>query len=380
MPPAPNAASRRLTVVQLIPALAAGGAERSTLEIAQALVRRGDRAVVVSAGGRLVTALEALGAEHVTLDIGRKSPWTLRHVVTLRALFRRLRPDIVHARSRLPGWLGWWALRTLPPPRPVFVTTVHGLNSPGRYSAILTRGARVICVSETVRAHVRRHYAAVADERLVVVPRGIDPSDFPAGARPDAAWRAAFASAHAALQGRPLLLLPGRGTRLKGHAVAVRLLARLAREHGIDAGLWLLGAVEPGRERYLDELRAAAETLGVAGRVVFSPPRADVRDCYGAADVVLQLSTKPEAFGRTVIEALAVGIPVVGFAHGGVGELLGELFPAGAVPPDDEVALADRVAAVLRAPTAVAVPPRYTLAAMQQATLSVYDALSRERA
>lgn len=101
----------RLTVVQLLPALQSGGVERSTLEIAAALVRAGHRAVVVSAGGRLVQPLLEVGAEHLTLDIGRKSLLTLRHVVGLRRLFTELGADIVHARSRLPAWLGWYALR-----------------------------------------------------------------------------------------------------------------------------------------------------------------------------------------------------------------------------------------------------------------------------
>ncbi|RBL95890.1 glycosyl transferase, partial [Xanthomonas oryzae pv. oryzae] len=124
----------RLTVVQLLPALQSGGVERSTLEVAAALVRAGHRAVVVSAGGRLVQPLLDVGGEHLTLEIGRKSLLTLRHVANLRRLFAELGADIVHARSRLPAWLGWYALRGMPEAtRPRLVTTVHGLNSPSRY-------------------------------------------------------------------------------------------------------------------------------------------------------------------------------------------------------------------------------------------------------
>ena len=172
-----NRPAHRLTVVQLLPALHSGGVERSTLEIAEALVRDGHRALVVSAGGRLVPRLEALGAEHIALPIGRKSPLTLRHVRRLRRLFADCEADIVHARSRLPAWLGWFALRGMSaashPPKPRFVTTVHGLNSPSRYSAIMARGERVICVSETVRAYVLRHYPNTDPARLRVIPRGI---------------------------------------------------------------------------------------------------------------------------------------------------------------------------------------------------------------
>ncbi|NUS39539.1 MAG: glycosyltransferase, partial [Lysobacter sp.] len=148
---------RRLTVVQVLPALEAGGVERSTIEIADALVHDGHRALVVSAGGRLLPELLATGAEHITLPIGRKSPLVLRHVPALRRLFAREGVDIVHARSRLPAWLARFALRGLRAP-PHFVTTVHGLNSPSRYSAVMASGERVICVSRTVRDYVLQHY------------------------------------------------------------------------------------------------------------------------------------------------------------------------------------------------------------------------------
>ncbi|WP_129137162.1 glycosyltransferase [Luteimonas sp. YGD11-2] len=368
---------RRLTVVQLLPALNAGGVERSTLEIARALVAAGHRAVVVSAGGRLVPALEASGAEHITLDIGRKSLLTLRHARGLRRLFADLRPDIVHARSRLPAWLGWRALQAMPvAARARFVTTVHGLNSPSRYSAVMTRGERVICVSETVRRYVLAHYPATDPAILRVIPRGIDPAAFPRRAWPDADARAAVAREHPALAGGgPLLLLPGRGTRLKGHGDAIELLRRL-RGSGSDARLWMPGAREPGRERYVEELEQAAAAAGVGGALVLTAPTDAIASAYAASDLVLQLSRKPEAFGRTVLEALSVGRPVLGWAHGGVGDLLGTLLPAGAVSPFDADALA-RAATTLLDPAArppIATMPD-TLAAMQAATLAVYSEL-----
>src|ERR1700722_12257345 len=119
--------TKLLTVVQLIPALRSGGAERSALEIARALVQAGHRSVVISAGGRLVEQLKAEGSEHVTLDIGSKSLRTLTRLGALRRVLRELKPDIVHARSRLPAWMGWWALKGMTR-RPHFITTVHGLN------------------------------------------------------------------------------------------------------------------------------------------------------------------------------------------------------------------------------------------------------------
>lgn len=365
--------SRPLTVVQLLPALESGGVERSTLEIADALVQAGHRAIVVSAGGRLLPALAASGAEHVALDIGRKSPLALRHVPTLRRLFVSERVTIVHARSRLPAWLARFALRGLPAAmRPHFVTTVHGLNSPSRYSAVMASGERVICVSQTVRDYVRAHYPRTDPGKLRVIARGIDPAAFPPAPWPDRAARALVAAMHPQLGGDgPLLLLPGRGTRLKGHADALRLLAGL-RADGDDARLWLPGTREVGRDAYVAELEALAMRLGITGAIAITAPTAAIAQAYVASDLVLQLSRKPESFGRTVIEALAVGRPVLGWAHGGVGELLRELQPRGAIAPFDAAALQAGARALLAQPPAPTATIRYTLRAMKEATLAVY--------
>ena len=373
--------SRPLTVLQLVPALESGGVERSTLEMSAALVAAGHRSLVVSAGGRLLPALRAAGGEHIALDVGRKSLATLRLVGPLRRLLAAERVDIVHARSRLPAWIGWRALRGVPEPsRPRLVTTVHGLNSPSRYSQVMVRGERVVCVSATVRDHVLRHYPATDPDRLRVIPRGIDPADFPRAPLPVRTARAAVAAADPRLGGDgPLLLLPGRGTRLKGHADALDLLAAL-RAGGSDARLWMPGARDPARAAYVAELESRARELGIADAVAITPPTSAIAGAYAASDLVLQLSRKPEAFGRTVIEALSVGRPVLGWDHGGAGELLRELHPEGAVSAFDAGALHARAQAVLardgRLPATIpTVPDRYSLRSMQDATLSVYDEL-----
>jgi glycosyltransferase involved in cell wall biosynthesis len=369
---------RRLTVAQLLPALESGGVERSTIEIAQALADAGHRALVVSAGGRLLPALEATGARHLALDIGSKSPLVLRHVPRLRRWFAEEGVDIIHVRSRLPAWLAWRALRGMDPGRrPRLVSTVHGLNSPSRYSAIMARGERVVCVSEAVRAHLLRHYPETDPARLRVIERGIDPAAFPRAQLPDRSARAAISARHPALAGEgPLLLLPGRGTRLKGHADAIDLLATL-RAAGLDVRLWLCGARDPARARYLAELEAQAVRSGVADALALTAPTDAMPQAYAASDLVLQLSRKPEAFGRTVLEALAVGRPVLGWDHGGVGELLARWQPQGAVAPFDPVALAHRAQSLLAEP-----PPPVTmpdgLRAMQQATLALYAELAED--
>lgn len=365
-----------LTVLQLVPSLGAGGAERSTLEIAGALVRDGHRALVASRGGAWVERLERLGARHITLDLASKNPRVVANVPALTRLLRTEAVTLLHARSRLPAWLARLALATLPrASRPRFVTTVHGLNSPGRYSRVMIESERAIVVSQSVHDFLCRNYPTVERARLVVIPRGIDPLAWPRTVAPDPAWRARFDREWPPLAGRAFVTLAARGTRLKNHRAAITLIARLARDHGLDMGLLLAGVVEPGRESYLDELAQHARALGVVERVAFAPARADLAAVYAASAAVLQLSQKPESFGRTVLEALSVGTPVIGYAHGGVGELLDELYPDGRIAPFDDAALAASVARLGGARVTVAMPARYTVAAMQASTLALYRAL-----
>ncbi len=366
-----------VTVVQLVPALEAGGAERSTLEIGRALVAAGYRSIVVSGGGRMVAQLCAEGSEHLEMPIGVKSLNSLTRVAALRALVVRERVDIVHARSRLPAWLGWLALRGLRA-RAHFVTTAHGMNSRSRYSAVMTRGERVICVSNSVRDYLLRSYPNTDPGKLLVIPRGVDPAEFPYGYQPDGSWREWFFAEFPQLAGAPLLTLPGRGTRLKGHRDAITLLADL-KARNVPARLLLLGARQAGREAYVAELEQLARSLGVDDWLVISAQRDDARDVYAQSALVLQLSDKPESFGRTVIEALALCRPVLGYDHGGVGELLVDLYPSGRVPPHDRERLVERAAELLRAAPAIAPLTRYRLADMQHDTLALYTELASTR-
>ena len=166
-----NDAPRRLTIVQCVPALQGGGVERGTLEISRAIVERGHRSIVISAGGRLVERLVREGGEHAEWPIGRKSLATLRQVGRLRRFCEEQRVDILHARSRVPAWVCLLAWRKIAPAsRPRFLTTMHGIHSVSRYSEVMTRGERVIAVSESVRDHIARCYPRCDMARVTVIP------------------------------------------------------------------------------------------------------------------------------------------------------------------------------------------------------------------
>jgi glycosyltransferase involved in cell wall biosynthesis len=360
------------TVLQLLPALHGGGVERGTLEVAAELVRRGHRALVVSAGGRLVEALTAAGAEHYEWPIGVKSPRTLRWVPRLRRLLQRERVDVLHARSRLPAWIGWLAWRGMDPrTRPRFVTTVHGLYSVNAYSAVMTRGEWIIAVSEAARDYLLANYR-VAPERIRVIPRGVDRRAWPYGYRPTPVWLAEWRRRLPELAGHRVLTLPGRLTRLKGHEDFLELIARLRRD-GLGVHGLIVGGADGRRGAYAVGLTRAIRDRGLDDAVTLLGHRADVREICAVSDLVVSLSQRPESFGRTVLEALSLGVPVAGYNHGGVGEILARAYPAGRVPVGDTTALASIVRDLLEAPVPVPREHPFTLERMLDDTLALYE-------
>ena len=364
-------AEAKLTVLQLVPALESGGVERGTLEVAQALVNHGCRAMVMSAGGRLTGPLQACGAEHYTWHIGIKSLRTLLLVRKLRRFFVEHQVDIVHARSRVPAWIAWLAWRGMPPlSRPRFVTTVHGLYGINRYSSIMARGERVIAVSETVRDYILNAWPDTSPTRVSVIPRGVDAQQYPFGYQPNAAWQQSFQQAFQ-ISGKLLLTLPGRITRLKGHEDFIEIVRRL-KKRGVPVYGLIVGGATASKQRYLDKLHYRVGTLGLENDIGFTGQRDDLKNILAISNLVLSLSTQPESFGRTTLEALRLGVPTAGYAHGGVGEILRTIYPAGLLERDQIDATVIRIANLLQQPVAVPQGDFYPLQAMLDATLDLY--------
>jgi glycosyltransferase involved in cell wall biosynthesis len=365
-----------IKVLQVLPALDSGGVERGTLELGRALAAQGHESHVLSAGGRLVSRLRKQGSTHHTWKLGRKSPLTLLQVRRLRRWLEQQRFDVLHLRSRMPAWVCWLAWRRMDPAtRPRLVTTVHGLHSVSRYSEIVTCGERVIVVSEAVRRYVLDHYPRCEEDRLRLVYRGINPLEFPHDHRPSEQWINRWYRQFPRLLDTRVLTMAGRLTRLKGHHDFFRVIATL-RQRGINVHGLVVGGEDPKRLAYARELYERAEADDLAAHVSFAGHRTDLRDIYAVSDVVLSLSTQPESFGRTVLEPLSEGRPVVAYAHGGVAEILDALYPRGGVPLGDTDAVADRIEAILAGQIA---PPRrndrFLLDTMVRETLEVYAEL-----
>jgi len=312
------------------------------------------------------------------MPVHRKSPLSLLQVRPLRRLLERERPDILHIRSRVPGWIAWLAWRGMnQAKRAHFVSTVHGFNSVNFFSAIMTRGERVIAVSDSIRDYIRQNYPKVRAEIIHVIPRGIEPGDYAREFQPESVWLIEWKKALPQLASRRVLTLPGRITRLKGHEDFLKLIKALV-EAGEPVHGLIVGGAHERKQGYLDEIKSLVQQLGVANHVTFTGHRADLREILAVSDVVFSLSTQPESFGRTTLEALALGRPVVAYDHGGVGEQLRAVFPSGCVPLRDEAALLRTARRILAgSETPGPIPPAYTLEAMCAATLDTYAELLR---
>lgn len=335
--------SRPLTILQLLPELNVGGVEQGVMDSARGYVARGHTSIVISNGGRLVERLVREGSVHHALPVHKKRIGSaLALIPKVARIIRASHVDVVHARSRVPAWIGHYAARRADVP---FVTTVHGFYSPHFFSRIMVRGDRVIAVSRAAAEYAKASLNA-DPARIRVIHRGTDPTPFDLNWPPDriAAGRKALGLNPEA----PVVAIIGRITRLKGHPVFLDGIAAL-RERVPDVTALVVGAPPPGKP-YDTELRAQAERLGIADRVVFAGARSDVPDLLQLCDVLVSCSTRPESFGRTLIEAMAAGRPVVATAHGGALDIVEEGVTGHLVQPERPDLLAEVLAKVLSAP------------------------------
>ena len=371
------------TVLQVLPSLGGGGGvERGTLDISRALAAAGWRSLIASAGEADAAPATAAGASHAALPVARRSPLQAPGTIRrLEELIAREDVDLVHARSRWPAWLAWHAAKRSGRP---FVTTFHGTYSTGwplkrRYNAIMTRGERVIAISEFIARHVAETYG-VGPDRIRTVPRGVDLSVFDS-ARVEPARIAALREAWGVADGRPVVMLPARLTGWKGHLPFLDALARVEE----NVCCLMVGAVDAKREAYGDRVRRRIEALGTPHRIELVGPCRDMPAAYLLADLVVAPSQRPEAFGRVPAEAQAMGRLVIASDHGGAREAVRDGETGWLVSPGDTGALADAIRRALATGAAerermtragqAHIRRNFTLAGMASATLDVYREL-----
>jgi glycosyltransferase involved in cell wall biosynthesis len=372
-----------LSVLQVIPALDAGGAERTTVDIARAVVAAGGRAWIASAGGRLATEAEDAGAKFITGAYDSKNPLVIwRNAAALADLIRREKIAIIHARSRAPAWSAYLAARRT---GIKYVATYHGIyNAKGAlkryYNAIMARGDAIIANSHYTAAHVLAQHKP-DKAKLHVVERGTDIKAFtPENVAPDRIED--IRKLWSLKAGKPVIVLPNRLTRWKGQLLFVEALAKLP--HRNFEAVMIGDAQE--RDAYVAELLAAVDRADLSQVVRIPGHCRDMPAALMVADIVVAPSIEPEAFGRAAVEAQAMGRPIVASRLGAQSETIidgvtGFLFPPGdadafakaidralAMTPEQRQAMAKAAREhVMRA---------YTVEAMCAATLKIYRDLT----
>ncbi|MCW5725528.1 MAG: glycosyltransferase family 4 protein [Maricaulaceae bacterium] len=371
-----------MTILQVIPQLSTGGAERTALEVAEAVVRAGGRALVASEGGRMEDELRAQGGEPVRMPLASKNPFVIHaNAGRLERLIRAEGVTLIHARSRAPAWSALEAARRAKIP---FVTTYHGAynaRSPLKrfYNSVMARGDRVIANSEYVRSHVIAEHG-IDPARIITIYRGVDAALF--ARSPEVTRRAAALRTRWGVPGgRFIALLPARLTRWKGQVAALDAMAAL-RAAGRPLPFLILAGDDQGRTAYRAELEGMAAGLGLSGDVILPGHCDDMPAAFALADLVLCPSVEPEAFGRTAAEAQAAGLPVIAADHGGAREVVEDGVTGWLTAPDFPPALAAAIAhamamtpaqrVAMGAAGAERVKTRFTVRALQESTLRVY--------
>jgi glycosyltransferase involved in cell wall biosynthesis len=381
------------TILQIIPQLDAGGAELSAVEVADAVVRAGGRAIVLAEPGRLAAEITKVGGEVVPFPAATKNPVRmLANASAIARIVRREQVDLVHARSRAPAWSAMWAARRT---GVRFVTTYHGAygekNALKRlYNSVMARGDVVIANSRYTARLIAERYATPG-ARIEVIPRGVDVHKFD----PDQIAEervAALRSRWGVAPHEPVILLAARLTTWKGQPVLIDAIAKLLAAGQLGSAVAVLAGDAQGRTAYVRSLEEQIARHGLKERVRLVGHVEDVAAAFAAAHVTVVASTEPEAFGRTAIEAAAVGCPVIATDIGAPPEtvraepavaadaITGWLVPAGdadalAARLGDALALAPAARRDLGQRACRHVLGTYTVEAMQRRTLAVYDRL-----
>lgn len=322
---------KKLTIMQIVPELGTGGAEQGCIDVASELVKSGARSIVVSNGGSRVNDLLRIKSEHISLPVHSKNPLVMiRNIGRIRRLIKKHDVDIVHARSRAPAWSAYFACKQS---KVNFVTTVHAAykhhNAMKRfYNSIMAKGDRVIAISSFIAHYVQSNFP-IDPRRLITIPRGVDMARF----KPElvtAERVIKLAKEWRVPDGAPLILMPGRISKIKGHHVLIEALAKLGRR---DVFCVMVGP-DQGRTEYREELEKAITEQNLSGIVRIIGACHDMPAAYALASIVVAPSVVPEGFGRIPIEAQSMGRPVIASDSGGFRETIikgqtGWLFPTG---------------------------------------------------
>jgi len=362
-----------MNILQILPELNVGGVETGTLDLAKYLVKHGHKVVVISNGGEMVRELESFGAIHYQLPVHKKSIFTMvKMIPKLVEIIKKEQIDIVHARSRVPAWIAYFACRRT---NRVFITTCHGYYKKHPFSFVMGWGRRVIVLSNVIARHMIDDFGT-PHERLRLIPRSVDLEKFKYTS-PDKKRKEEFNVG-----------IIGRLTPIKGHLHFVKAMAYVARSVP-RLKIWIIGDAPASKEAYKEQVQVLVKRLGLWHCTQFLGNQRDIPAILAHLDLLVLATTTHEAFGRVIIEAQACGVPVVATRVGGVIDIIEDQKTGLLVPPSDPASIAKEAIKIFKdvelsrtlAENAYKkVKEKYNIELMAESTIDVYkDALSNFR-
>ena len=357
-----------MKIIQLLPELKVGGVERGTVDLSDHLVKLGHDSAVISAGGQLVNLLNDHGAKHYELPIAKKNIRALSQITNLKKIYSEFQPDIVHVRSRFPAWINYFALKNFHECKPIVISTFHGLYSKPFYSKSMSYADEIIAISQTVKKYIQKNYS-VDESNLHLIYRGCDLQEFNRSPLSQE-WKKTWFNEFPQTNNKIILNLPGRITSWKGIESFIDLFSYIdtSRFHGI-----IPGPVARNKRSYFNSLNKLIKQKNLTEHITFCGARSDIADVYKISNIVMNLSSKPEPFGRTIIEAAACGSHVMGWDRGGVKESIQSINPIGLVDYGNVETLAKQIDQVLVTPPPESIPEQFTKESLVNATMNVYE-------
>ncbi len=362
-----------MNILQVLPQLNVGGVETGTLDLAKYLVKHGHKVVVVSNGGELVKELESFGVIHYQLPVHKKSIFIMvKMIPKLVEIIKKEQIDIVHARSRVPAWIAYFASRKT---NRVFITTCHGYYKKHPFSYVMGWGRRVIVLSNVIARHMIEDFG-VPHERLRLIPRSVDLEKFK------------YTSLDKKRKDEFNVGIIGRLTPIKGHLHFVKAMAYVVRSIP-RLKIWIIGDASPSKEAYKEQIQVLVKRLGLWHCTQFLGNQRDVPAILAHLDLLVLATTTHEAFGRVIVEAQACGVPVVATRVGGVIDIIDDQKTGILVPPSDPASIAEaaikifkdvQLSRTLAENAYKKVKEKYNIELMAENTIDVYkDALSNFR-
>ena len=376
-------------ILQIIPSMEIGGAERTVLEITAFLKNTNYTSLVLTSGGKLIKDLEKLNIEVIKHPIDKKNPLLIiKNIIELKKLFIEKNIDLIHVRSRAPAWSAIFAARSLKIP---IVTTWHGHVSNSswfkkKYNSIMHKGNALIANSNYTAENINKIYK-IDKDKIDIIPRGVNTENFKASNFSDEEKINIKKEWKVFDQNKIILLLPARLTRWKGHEVVIKAIGLLKKEEFFKNIICLFAGNQKGSERYIQNLKETIASLSLDDKIKLIGQVENMPLAYQASNIILSPSIQPEPFGRIPIEAQASGKIIISSNAGAVKETIksGQDSTGFKVKPNNSEELAHQIKLVIKMKdedlqeikkrAILNVKNNFSLETMCKKTLEVYNRL-----